>query len=476
MENIPLLVAKVTQVTSDAPDGKIFVENPLISPDEPVYYAGPPNMFAVPGKGEYVMVVCAYIKKNQKSYYWINQVAQPSILGLDKETTPHSTTDVSKYPEVIEGQDANTQGRALNVFGQVPPDAYTKEHGVPAVVQLRDKKGARLRMNSKGSEGGGNYVELKTASGKKLLMEDNPPGFPSGPNPRKFPNKITGEIDKVEPSKSRILLSDRNNNRVQIDEFTDSVEVHAKNQAQLTTEGGLIDIGIKNIKNSCGTVNVNNRTEAGSINIESSRGTVSTFGQAGFDFLATTNPTAPVGAGIVADTAEVITTPGSEQLVPTDPSLFLGCGVLVNPINAKPLTEGALTFQTFTPLGVQIQSLLGEFTSTFLTQSHSATTEYSVTSPVINLEGIVNIGGAISMASTAAITGQTTFNGDTEFNGLQSFTGASTFTGVVTVDSGTVVNFVGHPTVSLGLRSILGVDIHTCPTISVDGKPILVLG
>ena len=80
------------------------------------------------------------------------------------------------------------------------------------------------------------------------------------------------------------------------------------------------------------------------------------------------------------------------------------------------------------------------------------------------------------MASTAAITGQTTFNGDTEFNGLQSFTGASTFTGVVTVDSGTVVNFVGHPTVSLGLRSILGVDIHTCPTISVDGKPILVLG
>ena len=475
-EQLPIIVAQVNKVTSDIPDGKIFVDGPGISPDTPVYYAGPPQFFSMPGKGDYVIVICAYIKKNQKSYYWTSQVALPQLMGMERETNPQGFQETTKSPEVIEGQDGNAQGQALNVFGQVPPDGYAKEHGVPSVVQLRDKKGARLRFNSKGSEGAGNYVELKSAKGKKLLIEDNPPTFTNGPTPRTFPGKISGEKDKIIPSKNRILLTDRNNNRVQIDEHLDSVEMHAKNAAKVTTDGGRIDIGIKGTKNGGGLVDINNATLAGQVRLESGRGTVSTFGQAGFDMFASMTPAAPMGAGIVANTADVISTPLSRNLIPNpNPELFLGCGVTLDPISNKPLTAGALTYQTFTPLGTQIESLLGFFNTKALTVSHEGIASYEIFSPLTTIQGgSLAVKSITTFSAPVTLSSPVTFGGTTAFNGAQTFTGANTFNGTITGTA--AVALTGIPTVPVADLNPLGIPlkIHTAPGVTYNGMAMLV--
>jgi hypothetical protein len=425
------LIAQVRQVNSGTPDGKICVTHESISPDTPVYYAGPPQLFSMPGMNDWVMVVKASIKGNQSSWYWINQVAQPQVLGVERETNPWSLWGkATKPPETIEGQDANVEGQALNVFGQVPPDAYTAEHGVPGVVQLRDKRGSRLRMNSKGTEGGGNYVELKSGTGKKLLIEDNAPNFTGGPSPQAFPGKFNGMLNREVPGKNRLLLTDRNGNRVQIDESKDEVQVHSQNRTTLTAAGGEVNMGVTNVNNSGGKARIFNKTTNGTISLECERGGIQATCQTGFEWLSTTSP-APTGVAVVGNTGKYV--PEYPLMTPQTilpevfPSLFMGAGVPMDP-------------------------LYGTF------------------------NGAVAITGPATFAGTTAFAGAQTFTGSNTVDGLLDVNGAASFTGAITEGS-TTLHIMNQPTVPLiDFRPVFPLVLAMCPSVTIDGKAIVVVG
>ena len=464
------IIAQVTKVSSDMPDGKIFVEGPGISPDEPVYYAGPPALFSMPGKDDHVMLISA-MSNQGKAWYWTCQVGDPGLMGVSRETNPQNLYNSTKPNEPIEGL-TEGQGAALNVFGQVPPDAYAQEHGTPGVVELRNKKGARIRMGSKGKEGEGNHITVQSANGKKLLIEDNSPQFATGPTPRAFKSKISGIEGKEVPSKSRILLTDRNGNRLQIDELKDSIEVHAKNAASLTTEGGRIDIGIKKVKNSRGKVSISNDTLDGDIEFVANRGYIKANAMAGFDMFSTFDPMLPIGVGIQADTA--FFTPGPMPQIgfpaPT-PSLHMGWGMTIDPLTSKALTATAINYQKFSPLGITSMAALGMVDNTCLLGPVNNTAPvgpYTITSPFINLTGTVAITGNTSVLGNTAVTGTTTLNGATTITGATSITGATTIAGVTKI--------TGPAATPIAPAHALGIPLNIAPGVTYNGAAIVTLG
>jgi len=471
-----IIIAQVTKVSSDIPDGKIFVEGPGISPDEPVYYAGPPSLFSMPGKDDHVLLIPATSTLGT-AWYWTCQVGDPSLMGVNRETNPQGFENDTKPPEEIEGL-SDAQGAALNVFGQVPPDAYTQEHGTPGVVQVRDKRGNRVRMGSKGKEGEGNHITVQSAAGKKLIIEDNPPGFDTGPTPRAFRSKISGKENIDVPSKNRILLTDRNNNRLQIDELKDSIEVHAKNAATLTTEGGRINIGVKKVKNSRGVIQIDNKTTDGNIEIEASRGLIKGYSMMGFDLFSSFNPATPTGVGIQADTGFFTPGPMPQIGIPSPmPNLFMGFGMTVDPTTNRALTETAISSQKFSPLGIETTCTVGMIDTTCMLGpiTHTANTgPYTINSPLINLAGTVAVTGNTSVTGDTDMTGLVSVTGDTDMTGLVSVTGNTDITGTVSITGATTIT--GPTATAIAAAHALGIPLNIAPGVTYNGAAIVTLG
>ena len=477
-----MIIARVKKVSSDSPDGKINVEGLGISPDEPVYYAGPPQFFSMPGIDDQVLVISAAISRRKRAWFWTCQVALPQVLGVDRETNPHGLENTTKPSEDIDGL-LNPMGAALNVFGQVPSDAYTSKHGTPGVVELRDKRGNKVRLSSKGKEGEGNFIRIRSATGKQLLIEDNSPGFDTGPKPRTFKSKISGIDAKEVPSKSRILLEDRNHNRIQIDEMKDSIEVHAKNAASFTTEGGRVDIGIKKVKNSRGKVSISNDTLDGDIELVANRGYIKGNAMTGFDLFSTFDPMLPNGVGIQADTSFFTPGPMPQIGFPAPiPSLHMGWGMTIDPLTSKALTETAINYQKFSPLGITNMAALGMVDNTCLLGPVNNTAPvgpYTITSPLINLAGAVAITGPATFAGLSTSTGNSIANGTTTLNGATTVTGALTVTGATTISGAATISGVtavtGPPHAPIAAAQALGLPLATVPGLTYNGFPVIVL-
>tara|TARA_R110002096_G_scaffold241002_2_gene432858 strand:- start:242 stop:778 length:537 start_codon:yes stop_codon:yes gene_type:complete len=164
------------------------------------------------------------------------------------------------------------------------------------------------------------------------------------------------------------------------------------------------------------------------------------------------------------------------------PSLHMGWGMTIDPLTSKALTETAINYQKFSPLGITNMAALGMVDNTCLLGPVNNTAPvgpYTITSPLINLAGAVAITGPATFAGLSTSTGNSIANGTTTLNGATTVTGALTVTGATTISGAATISGVtavtGPPHAPIAAAQALGLPLATVPGLTYNGFPVIVL-
>jgi hypothetical protein len=377
---------KVTGTSDRDHGGVIRVVHPDLNAGNefPAYYASPfggsdYGFFAVPGKGADVLVTEVDGVDGTKMWVWFASVYLPGkVSRSDVVMDAHDRSNSSKLRQYREGDNYADVPDSVG-FGNPNPDDSYGDNDLPEKYILKSPKGHSLELAEKNTgKVNHNYAKLESASGKKLILDDNPANAAKGINPLSFTNPRNPNSNvRIEYKGNKILLVDAMGNRVVIDQTNQTAEIFAKNGTQVHSEGGLVSLKAENPK-SFGQVEVGNHS-IGNTKVYANQGSADIFGQLGFSIMAEFTPALTPAPAIVGTTGS--RNSKLEKAFISDPELIFGIGV--PSLDSVPgVTFPSTSYQKMTLEGTElITPKLDIKTGKFTIEVG----EISITTPSINI-------------------------------------------------------------------------------------------